>query len=256
MPEKTKVVAVANQKGGVGKTTTAGALIAGLAKQGYEVLGIDLDPQGNLSDSCGAEMYESATIYELMKNEAKPAKVIQHLEAGFDLIPSNIMLAGAEQELSQTGKEHRLKEALAPVAGTYDYIIIDTPPSLGVLTVNAFTFADEIIIPSTAGIFAAKGIKQLFDTIQNVKKYCNPNIQAAGILLTKFNPRANINKQLKELTEQLGNHMNIPIYNTFIRSGIVVEEAQAVKTDIFTYSEKSTVAEDYKAFLEEYLKGE
>lgn len=256
MPEKTKVVAVANQKGGVGKTTTAGALIAGLAKQGYEVLGIDLDPQGNLSDSCGAEMYESATIYELMKNEAKPAKVIQHLEAGFDLIPSNIMLAGAEQELSQTGKEHRLKEALAPVAGTYDYIIIDTPPSLGVLTVNAFTFADEIIIPSTAGIFAAKGIKQLFDTIQNVKKYCNPNIKAAGILLTKFNPRANINKQLKELTEQLGNHMNIPIYNTFIRSGIVVEEAQAVKTDIFTYSEKSTVAEDYKAFLEEYLKGE
>lgn len=250
-----KIIAIANQKGGVGKTTTAGALIAGLSMQGFKVLGIDLDPQGNLSDSCGAEMYQKSTAYELMKYEAKADEVIQQVQ-GFDIIPSNIMLAGAEQELSQTGKEHRLKETVSPIAGKYDFIIIDTPPSLGVLTVNAFTFADEIIIPTTAGIFAAKGIKQLYDTIQNVRKYCNPNIKTSGILLTRFNPRANINKQLKELTEQLGNHMDIPIYETFIRTGVVVEEAQANKIDIFTYSAKSTVAEDYQAFVAEYLKGD
>lgn len=248
-------IAIANQKGGVGKTTTAGALIAGLSMQGFKVLGIDLDPQGNLSDSCGAEMYQNPTVYELMRYDAKPDEVIQTVQ-GFDIIPSNVMLAGAEQELSQTGKEHRLKETISPIEVNYDYIIIDTPPALGVLTVNAFTFADEIIIPTTAGIFAAKGIKQLYDTIKNVRKYCNPNIKAAGILFTRFNPRANINKNMKELTEQLGSHMDIPIYNTYIRNGVVVEEAQASKMDIFTYSTKSTVAEDYKSFVEEYLKGD
>jgi len=249
-----KIIAVANQKGGVGKTTTAGALIAGLSNENFRVLGIDLDPQGNLSDSCGAEMYRMPTIYELLKNEAALGDVIQTME-GFDVIPSNIMLAGAEQELSQTGKEHRLKEKILPVAGNYDYIVIDTPPSLGVLTINAFTFADEIIIPTTTGIFAVNGIRQLNATVENVRKYCNPNVKIRGILLTKFNPRTNIGKQIRELTTQLSHHINAPIFETFIRNGVAVEEAQANRTDIFTYSGKSTVSEDYKAFINEYLKG-
>lgn len=249
-----KIIAVANQKGGVGKTTTAGATIAGLAKMGFKVLGIDLDPQGNLSDSCGAEPYQNPTIYELLKKEIEPDEAIQHMQ-GFDIIPSNIMLAGTEQELCHTGKEYRLKETVSPVAGNYDFIVMDTPPSLGILTVNAFTFADEIIIPTTAGIFAANGIQQLNNTVQNVKKYCNPNVEIVGILLTKFNPRTNISKQIKELTEQLGNYIDTTIYNTYIRNGVVVEEAQANHTDIFTYSEKSTVTEDYKSFINEYLKG-
>ena len=250
-----KIIAVANQKGGVGKTTTVGALLAGLSNMGFKVLGIDLDPQGNLSDSCGADMYQKPTVYELLKNEVPLDEVIQTVQ-GIDIIPSNIMLAGAEQELSQTGKEHRLKEMISPIVGAYDYIVIDTPPSLGILTVNAFTFADEIIIPTTAGIFAANGIQQLNTTIKNVKKYCNPNISVAGILMTRFNPRANISKQIKELTEQLGHYLDVPIYETFIRNGIVVEEAQANKKDIFSYSGKATVAEDYRAFIEECLGGE
>lgn len=248
------IIAISNQKGGVGKTTTTSAMVAGLANKGYKVLGIDLDPQGNFSDSCGADMYKQPTVYELMKLDVKVLEVIQHIK-NYDVIPSNIMLAGAEQELTQTGKEHRLKETVSPIFSNYDFIIIDTPPSLGVLTVNAFTFATDIIIPTTTNIFAAKGIQQLNNTVKNVQMYCNSNVKIAGILLTKFNPRTNIGKQIKELTEQLGKHISAPIYKTYIRSAIAIEEAQANNKDIFSYASKSTVAEDYNIFIDEYLKG-
>lgn len=250
-----RVVAVANQKGGVGKTTTAQALTAGLAGKGYRVLAIDLDPQGNFSSACGAECFNVPTAYELLKQTAEPGEAVQHI-GSYDIIPANIMLAGAEQELSQTGKEHRLKEAIAALGGGYDYVVIDTPPSLGVLTVNAFTAASDILIPTTAGIFATAGISQLSDTVKNVQRYCNPSVKIVGILFTRFNPRANISRQIKELTEQIGEYISAPIYKTFIRSAVVVEEAQANKTDIFSYAEKSTVSEDYTAFIDEFLKGE
>lgn len=249
------IVAIANQKGGVGKTTTAQALAAGLAERRYSVLGIDLDPQGNFSSACGAENYNVPTVYEVMKRSAGIRDAIQHMKGGYDLIPANIMLAGAEQELSQTGKEHRLKEALSAVSGDYDFIVIDTPPSLGVLTVNAFTCATDILIPTTAGIFATAGISQLNETVMSVQKYCNPDVRIQGILFTRFNPRANISRQIRELTEQLSKYISAPIYNTYIRAGVAVEEAQANRTDIFDYASKSTVAEDYRAFIDEFLKG-
>ena len=249
------IVAVANQKGGVGKTTTAQALAAGLAERKYRVLGIDLDPQGNFSTACGAENYNVLTVYEVMKRGADTRPPTQHMKGGYDVVPANIMLAGAEQELSQTGKEHRLKEAVSVVAGEYDFIVIDTPPSLGVLTVNAFTCATDILIPTTAGIFATAGISQLNETVSSVQKYCNPGVKIRGILFTRFNPRANISRQIKELTEQLSEYISAPIYQTYIRAGVVVEEAQANKADIFNYAGKSTVAEDYRTFIEEFLKG-
>lgn len=250
-----KVIAVANQKGGVAKTTTSGALAAGLKQKGFRVLAIDIDPQGNLSDSIGAEMYESDTIYNLLKQEVNAADTIQNLDV-FDIIPANIMLAGAEQEISQTGKEFRLKEAIEPIKVNYDYIIIDTPPSLGVLTVNAFTSADEILIPTTAGIFAVNGIQQLSTTIKNTRKYFNPNLRIAGVLITRYNPRAIINQNVKELTEQIAEHIGSDVFETYIRNSVIVEESQANHIDIFSYRKDSTVAEDYTAFVNEFLRKE
>ena len=247
------IITISNQKGGVAKTTTSAALAAGLKQKGYSVLAIDLDSQGNLSDNVGADNREKPTIYELLKNQISIQDVIQHTEQ-FNIIPSNIMLAGLEKEIiSDLGKEQRLKEVLANV--NYDYIIIDTPPALGLLTINAFTACDEVIIPTTAGIFSASGITQLYDTIRNVKKYCNANIKINGILITKFNPRSNNNQDMKNLINKLGEYISAPVYKTFIRNSIVIEEAQTRKTDIFTYKKDSTVASDYLAFIDEYLKG-
>ena len=143
---------------------------------------------------------------------------------------------------------------MAPVAGEYDFIVIDTPPSLGVLTVNAFTCATDILIPTTAGIFATAGISQLNETVTSVQKYCNPGVKIRGILFTRFNPRANISRQIKELAEQLSEYISAPIYKTYIRSAVAVE-AQANQADIFDYAGKSTVADDYRAFIDEFLKG-
>lgn len=246
-------IAIANQKGGVAKTTTAAALAVGLKNKGYRVLAVDGDPQANLSTSVDAEINESDTLYDLLKSKADVRAVIQHLDC-FDIIPANIMLAGAEPEITQTGKEYRLREELEPVVGDYDFIVVDTPPSLGLLTINAFTAADEIIIPSTAGIFAATGISQLYETIRNITKYCNPSIRISGILMTRHNPRTNIGKDMKEITERLGSHIDAPLYKTYIRNSVTIEEAQANKVDIFTYSGGSQVAQDYQAFVEEYLE--
>jgi chromosome partitioning protein len=181
-----KVISISNQKGGVGKTTTTGAIAAGFKLKGFKVLCVDLDSQSNLSFSAGAETEDCPTIYEVLKEEVKTSFSIQRTES-FDIIASNILLSGIELEFTQTGREFLLKEALSSVKDKYDYIFIDTPPALSILTVNAFTASDYIIIPMLSDIFSLQGIAQLSETIKRVKTYCNPNLKIEGILLTKFN---------------------------------------------------------------------
>lgn len=250
-----KVIAIANQKGGVGKTTTTQALAAGLSAKGYRVLAIDSDPQGNLTYSCGAENEDCPTLYQVMKGMVEVGAAVQHVPGGFDIIPANIMLSGAEREFTDTGKEHLLEETISPIADNYDFIVIDTPPSLGTLTINALTFADEILVPTTASIYAASGIGQLNDTVDNVRKYCNPKVKTTGILLTRYSSRANISKELSGFTEKMAEFIEAPIYKTRIRAAVAIEEAQAVRKDIFNYSSKANVGEDYKAFVDEFLEG-
>lgn len=245
------IIAIANQKGGVGKTTTASALIAGMSKQGKKVLGVDMDPQGNLSYSLGAECYQLPTTYELLRRETPAEKTIQQL-GEFDAIPANIMLAGIEQELSQIGKEHRLEETLHMVVDNYDYIIVDTPPSLGILTVNALTFADSVIIPATADVYASNGIRQLSNTIESIKMYCNPNLQIDGILVTRFNPRTKVGKQNYNEILKIGEELKVKVYKTFIKNSVAVEEAQTKQQSVIDYSRYSTVSMNYQSFIDEF----
>lgn len=247
-----KIIAVANQKGGVAKTTTAAALAVGLKAHGYKTLAVDFDPQGNLSDSLGAEVYEAPTIYDVLTHRRGAAETVQHLYEA-DIIPANIELATAEHEIVQIGKEQRLREVLASIANDYDYIIIDTPPSLGLFTINAFACADELIIPTTADMFAAKGIEHLYNAVKAARKYCNPGLTIKGILFTKYSNRVNVSKDVKIITENLAKHIGAPVFQTVIRNSVRVVEAQTRQQSLFAYDVKSTVSEDYNAFIKEYL---
>ena len=248
-----KVIAVANQKGGVAKTTTTSALAAGLKRRGYKVLAVDLDAQGNLSDNVGVDE-QQPTAYELMKGTVNIKDAIQTAEV-FDIVPANLALASADMEFTQTGREYRLKKALEPVMSEYDFIILDTPPTLGIMTVNAFMVSNEVIIPAS-GINGVKGIVELYKTITTVKEFGNPKLNVAGILLTMYNPRAIINQNIKELAENIGEATSIRIFKTYIRTSVSVDEATATGKDIFTYNNKNNVAVDYNSFIDEYLKGE
>jgi chromosome partitioning protein len=250
-----KVIAVANQKGGVAKTTTTQAMSAILNQRGFKTLVIDFDPQGNLSDSIGAVTEEASTIYEVLKQEVPITGTIQKLSA-FDIIPADIILASADQTLSQTGKEYRLKEAIEPIRQQYDYIVIDTPPSLAILTVNAFTASDEVIVPTTAGKFAVQGIKELSNTVNVVRKYCNSNLKICGILFTKFDPRTNNSKDMQIVVAKISKALDIPLFKTFIRSRVAVDEAQSRSQSLLDYKGCEEVISDYNDFVNEYLRGE
>ena len=248
-----KVISISNQKGGVGKTTTTGALAAGLKIKGYKVLCVDLDPQSNLSFSSGAETDDCPTIYEVLKGEAKTSFTIQKMPS-FDIISSNILLSGIELEFTQTGREYLLREALSTVKDKYDFIFIDTPPALSILTVNAFTASDFIIIPMLADIFSLQGIAQLSETIERVKKYCNPNLKIEGIVLTKFNKRTILSREIKGTAELIAKQLGTCIFETTIRSSVAIMEAQTNQQEMFSYAPKNSAVKDYKDFVNELIE--
>lgn len=249
-----RVLTVTNQKGGVGKTTTAQAICAGLASRGFRVLAVDLDPQGNLSASSGANNKDVLTVYNVLKNEVSASSAIQSVKGGYDVLPANIMLAGAEQEIQQAGKEFRLRESLETVADQYDYVIIDTPPSLGFFTINALTASNDVVIPLTAGFFSTAGIVQLFDISRSIKKYYNPNLKMAGLLFTCFDKRTKIAQAIEEKTIEISKKIDVPVFKTKIRASVSINESQAKRQDIFDYAKNSTVAKDYEEFLKELLE--
>jgi len=247
-----KVISISNQKGGVGKTTTTCNLAAGLTKKGFHVLIIDLDAQGNLGFSVGADIDTCATIYDVLKGNAKTQFAIQKMKTA-DIITSSILLSGIELEFTNTGREFLLKEAIKPILDNYDYILLDTPPALGILTINAFTASDTIIVPMLSDIFSLQGIAQLYETFERVKKYCNPNLTIAGILLTKHNPRTHLSREIRGTAELIAQDLNINLFDSTIRSSVAVSEAQSVQQSILEYAPKHNISKDYLQFTNELL---
>lgn len=245
-----EIFSVINQKGGVGKSTTALALAGGLTMRGFKTLLVDLDAQGNLSYTAGADV-SGATSFDVLSGQ-NAALAIQP-RALFDLIPSDPGLATADLVFSSTGKEYRLREALEPFYDQYDYIILDTPPALGILTINALTAATAAIIPAQADIYSLQGIGQLYSTLDAIKKYTNPSLSVCGILLTRYNPRAILSRDMAELLEETADRLGTKVFSSKIREAVAVREAQAAREDLFVYAPRSNAALDYTAFLDELL---
>lgn len=249
------ILSVANQKGGVGKTTTSHSLAVGLAIKGYKVLMVDTDSQANLTSVCEYEILNEFSMYDVFKNTVNIKDIIVKVSDNLDLAPSNIKLAGIEPELmSVMGREYKLKEILADVKDEYDFIIIDTPGSLGILTINAFTASDNIIIPTTASMFAIQGMTQLNEIIANVVSYTNKDLKILGVLFTRYNSRTNVTRDLVEVTNQILETVNAPIFDTKIRNSVSVEETQMLSKSVYDFKKSGNiVGDDYTSFVEEVL---
>lgn len=250
------IVTITNQKGGVSKTTTAHALGCGLVQQGKKVLMIDTDPQTNLTFTAGIRPEQIKTdLYDLFKGAELTSEAIIKAEAGFYIIAGSLEFTGADMEFNSIGREYILKKIIDPIKADYDYIIVDTPPTLGVLTANALTVSDCLIVPMVADIYSLQGLSRLQKFLETAKKRTNPNLYIDGLLLTKYNGRAVINKQLKEAMQKAAEALNTKVYETPIREAVAVKEVQYLQSDIFAEYPNANVTQDYKKFIEEFIEG-
>ena len=252
-----KTITLSNQKGGVAKTTTTGALASGLSKKGYKVIAIDLDPQCNLSLGAGADILSmDQTLYDVFKGSADLLDVITETDMGYDLITGGLSLAGADMEFTQTGREYMLREALESVRTDCDFCIIDTPPTLGILTVNALTASDSVIIPLTADLYSIQGLSQLNLLIESVRKYSNRDLEIAGLLITRHDERTNVSKALMDQITETAEKLGTKVFSQPIRNSVAVRESQVMRSDLFTEAPKANATVDYQSFIDEFMKGE
>ncbi len=248
------ILTLANQKGGVGKTTTAVNLAAFLGKKKKKVLVIDLDPQGNATSGLGVDKGElETTIYDVLVNEEPMADAIWESSAeNVSICPTNINLAGAEIELVNVmSREQVLKEALKPVQNDYDYILIDCPPSLSILTINALTASNGVIIPIQGEYYALEGLTQLVDTINIVKKKLNKNLSILGVVLTMFDRRTQLTRQVEE---EVDNYFGDKVFNTHIPRNVRLAEAPSHGVAILDYDKNSKGAKAYESLAAEVIK--
>lgn len=241
-----KVISISNHKGGVGKTTSAINIGAGLNKLGRKVLLIDLDPQANLSQSLGLREYP-INIYGAIRGDY-PLRPVSLLP-GLDIVPSVLDLSGAEIEISgEAGREYILRELIEPLRSSYDYILIDSPPSLGLLTINAFTASEEIFIPLQAQYLALQGLTKILEVVDKVKKRLNKELEVGGVFITQYDSRKVLNRDIVGTIEE---RFREELLKTKIRDNIALAEAPALELDIFRYNPKSYGAEDYLSLAKE-----
>jgi len=248
-----RVISIANQKGGVGKTTTAVNISAILAKKGKKVMLIDADPQGNASSGLGLEKEVNSSLYDVLINDVEIVDTLQDTAIKtLKVCHSNMDLAGAEVELvSEMSREQRLKEKLDEVKENFDFIIIDCPPSLGLITLNAFTASDSVLIPVQCEYFALEGLGQLLNTINLVKKHLNKALEIEGAVLTMYDMRTNLSNQV---VKEVKRYFEDKVYKTVIPRNIKLSEAPSFGMPITLYDPKSKGSRSYEKFVKEFLK--
>jgi chromosome partitioning protein len=240
------IISISNHKGGVGKTTSAINIGVGLKNEGKKVLLVDLDPQANLTQSLGIQNH-SKTIYHAMKGDSLPV-----VATTVDVVPSSIDLAAIESELaSKIARESVLKKLLAPYKDKYDYILIDCPPSLGILTINAFTASDEIFIPLQAEYLALSGLSKMMEIMELIRTELNPGLKIGGIFLTQFDNRRVLNRNI---LEGVKDQFPQEVFKSIIRENVSLAEAPISQRHIYDYSARSKGAEDYMALVTEIIK--
>jgi chromosome partitioning protein len=252
-----KAIAIFNQKGGVGKTTTNINLGACLALKGKRVLMLDIDPQGNTTSGIGVSKKElEYTVYELLiEDNFDPRDAVLHTSVeNLDLIPANVDLAGAEIEMVQLeGREKRLQKAIDKIRNDYDYIFIDCPPSLGLLTINSLSAVESVLIPIQCEFYALEGVSQLMSTIELVRKNLKPDLEVEGVVLSMFDGRTNLSIQV---VQEVKKYFGAKVYSTVIPRNIRLAEAPSFGMPIVEYDPRSKGAEAYREFAEEFLERE
>lgn len=249
-----KTIAFINQKGGTGKTTTTLSVGAALARDGYKVLLIDIDPQGNLTTSAGLKELgdNEPTVYEVLKGEASINAAIKHKTGAYDILPTDIRQSGADIELASVpGRELLLKEALEELKTAYDYVLIDCPPSLSIITLMGLTACNGVIIPVQAQYLALQGMAQLVHTIELVKKRMNPQIEIAGVVLTMYDGRKTLDK---EILESVSAAFPDKVFKTLISNNVSLAEAPAFGMDIYEYKPDSKGAQLYEELTDEIIE--